>query len=119
MRFLIDEMYPPVLTAGLVERGVDAQAVVLREDLRGQPDPVVFATAQAERRAVVTENVRDFLPLAADIVTRGGRHHGLVCCSPKTYPRGRHTTITTLTAVLERLASQRPGDEPMSEIRWA
>lgn len=39
---------------------------------RGQPDAAIFAVAQAEGRAIVTENVADERPLAAEAAPTPG-----------------------------------------------
>ena len=58
-------MFPARIAVALRERHrVDAVSVRERPDLAGHPDVEVFSSAQAEGRAVVTENVRDFRPLA-------------------------------------------------------
>lgn len=50
------------------------------------PDAELFAASQGERRAVVTENVRDFVPITNDCDARGTSHHGLVLVHPATFP---------------------------------
>jgi len=45
-------------------------------------DPQVLAPARAERRAIVTNNVRDYRPLHVDAVTPGGQgHFGMIFMS--------------------------------------
>ena len=55
-------MLPPDTAAELDRRGHDATSVAVL-GLAGQPDPVVFDRAVAERRIVVTENIADFAAL--------------------------------------------------------
>ena len=62
MRWLIDEMLPPETAAELNRRAHDATSVA-DLGLAGQPDPVIFDRAVAERRIVVTENIGDFAVL--------------------------------------------------------
>ena len=58
--FLIDEMFP-VATAALLRETYGQDAVHVGEvGLRAADDAHVSATARAEGRAVVTENVADF-----------------------------------------------------------
>lgn len=111
MKLLLDEMWPGSVAEQLRQRGHDVVAVVERPDLRGQPDDVVFATAQVEGRAVVTENVSDFLRLAA-----GASHHaGLVLTSNRRFPRGDARTIGRLVAALEALLS---AQEPIAPFEY-
>ena len=59
--FLIDEMFPSA-TAALLRDSYDHDAVhVFEIGLRAADDTDVAATARAEHRAVVTENVADFV----------------------------------------------------------
>lgn len=58
--FLIDEMFPPA-AVGLLRDKYDHVAIhVAQAGLRGASDTQVAATARADGRAVVTENVADF-----------------------------------------------------------
>jgi hypothetical protein len=58
--FLIDEMFPAAAANLLLDKyGHDAVRVT-EVGLRGAPDIQVAATARAESRAVVTENVADY-----------------------------------------------------------
>lgn len=53
-------MWTPDIAVQLRRRGHNVVAVAERPDLRGQPDALIFAAAQSEERAVVTENVADY-----------------------------------------------------------
>ncbi len=118
MRLLVDEMYPPAVADQLRRRGHDVSAVTERSELRAFDDRQVFSVAQQERRAVVTENVVDFVPLADAIDQRGGRHHGLVLVSPANYPRGRQHTLGQLVRALDSLLREHPEEEPTGFRHW-
>ena len=62
MKWLIDEMLPPAIAAGLRALGHDAVSVY-DAGLTEIADAVIFATAVAEGRVVVTENFADFAAL--------------------------------------------------------
>lgn len=81
MKLLLDEMWSPVIAQQLRLRGFDVIAVTERPDLRGESDEVIFATAQVESRAIVTENASDFRRIAAEAVQRGVVHGGLILTS--------------------------------------
>ncbi len=66
MRLLLDEMFPPAVARALREQGHDVVAVLEVTDLVGASDVELFSWAQQERRAIVTENVADFLALERD-----------------------------------------------------
>lgn len=104
MRLLLDEMYPPLVAERLRnERGLDAVSVLERAELKGQPDGSIFDAAQDEQRAVVTENVPDYLRIARSYVAEGGVHHGLVLTTNRAFPRAQQNTVARLVAALADL----------------
>ncbi|TAK33447.1 MAG: hypothetical protein EPO21_12780 [Chloroflexota bacterium] len=105
MRLLLDEMWPPEIAVQLRQRGHDVIAVAERPDLRGQPDTVVFAAAQAELRPIVTENVIDYRPLAAHELRRGNCHAGLIFTTNRRFPRHDSRTTGRMVAALAVLLS--------------
>jgi predicted nuclease of predicted toxin-antitoxin system len=78
VRVLLDEQLSGLIARMLRERGLDAQAVVERPDLLQAADREVMEAARREGRAVVTNNVKDFRPLAADRLADGRGHAGLI-----------------------------------------
>lgn len=118
MRLLVDEMYPAVLAERLRGRGHDVSAVTERPELRSLPDADVFAACQRERRALVTENIVDFVPIADGADQRGEAHFGLVLIDPANDPRGRQRTIGRLVTSLDRLLRLHPRDRPTSLRFW-
>lgn len=111
-------MYPPAIAEQLASRGHDVEAVTGRSELRSLSDTEVFAVAQRERRAVVTENIADFLPIANGEEGRGRSHHGLVFVNPARYLRGNQRTIGKIVTALGHLLSAHPADEPTSLRHW-
>jgi hypothetical protein len=111
-------MYPPAIADQLRIRGHDVIAVTERSELRSLPDAAVFAAAQRERRAVVTENVADFIPLANETDQRGEAHHGLVVVDPSRYPRGARRTLGQMVTELEKMLGASLTDEPNSLRHW-
>ncbi len=103
LKLLLDEMWPPTVAVELRRRGHDVSAVSERADLRGQPDDVVFAAAQLEGRAVVTENVVDYRPIAEAWRQRGSDHAGMIFTSNRRFPRRDARTIGRLIVGLEKL----------------
>jgi hypothetical protein len=118
VRLLIDEMYSAAIAEGLRARGHDAVAVVERSELRAVPDVDLFAIAQAEARAIVTENLDDFIAIANDHDGRANPHFGVVLVSPHRYPRKQPRTIGAIVKALDALAAQHPGNEPASLRHW-
>jgi hypothetical protein len=81
-RLLLDEMYPPALTALLRGHGHDVVAVAGLPALAGSPDEAVLDAAASDDRCLVTENIRDFAVLA-----RQASHGGLLFVDARRWPR--------------------------------
>jgi hypothetical protein len=111
-------MYPTAIADQLCNRGHDVSAVSERPELRSFADADVFAVAQQEGRAVVSENIPDFSSIADAADQRGQAHFGLVLIDPAKYPRGQRRTIGRLVTELDRLLKGHPGDEPTSLRHW-
>ena len=107
MKLLLDEMWAPVIAAALRDRGHDVVAVAERHDLRGMPDAAIFEAALAEGRAIVTENVVDYRPLAADAMRAGRPHPALIFTSNRAYPRASRRTAGRLVTALDALLTTR------------
>jgi predicted nuclease of predicted toxin-antitoxin system len=118
VRVLIDEMCPPAIAEQLRRRGHDVSAVTELPEFRSLSDAALFVIAQQQRRAVVTENIADFVPLADDADQRGQPHHGLALVDPAKYPHGNERTVGRLVTELSRLLDARPDDEPRSARDW-
>lgn len=113
MRLLLDEMLSPVIAHELQARGYDVQAVAAHPQREALPDPEVLALARAERRAVVTNNVRDFRPLHVEAVMPGGSgHYGMIFMSGN-YRRTK-SDIGRIIAALEVKLLQYPADEALA-----
>ena len=118
MRLLIDEMYPATIAEQLRRHVHDASAVTERVELRSLADPAIFAIAQDERRAVVTENIVDFVPLADATERRGKTHCGLVLVDPVKFPRGNPRITGRIVRELLKLLAEQPSDQPRSVRFW-
>jgi predicted nuclease of predicted toxin-antitoxin system len=113
VKLLLDEMLSPAIARELHARGYDVQAIAGHPAREALPDPEVLALARSERRAVVTNNVRDFRPLHVQAVMPGGPgHFGMIFMSGNY----RHTKddIGRITAALEAKMAQYPGDEDLA-----
>lgn len=121
MRLLLDEMISATVAEQLRARGHDVLAVQdpdLRH-LRGIDDCVLLDQAAAEHRAVVTDNVPDFVRCHQRRVDRGHTHHGLLLFANDTFPRYRHDAfVGQLLAALEEQLLAHPGDDDSGWIRW-
>jgi predicted nuclease of predicted toxin-antitoxin system len=116
MKALLDEQLSPRITELLRSRGCDVQAVVDRRDLAGQSDRVILEAAAVESRAVITSNVNDFRPLAAERLARGESHAGLILL-PSTRTRTRDAIEMVADAIEHLLLLEHPDGLPATE-RW-
>jgi predicted nuclease of predicted toxin-antitoxin system len=103
VKLLLDEVWPPEAARQLRQREHDVRAVAERPDLRAGPDSGIFASAQAEERAVVTENVSDFRAMATDTIQRGHSHFGLILTNNRRFPRYDPRTLGRFITALDAL----------------
>jgi Domain of unknown function (DUF5615) len=96
LKLLLDEMYPRLIAAELRRRGHDATSVHHTPG-GGATDDAVFDHARAEGRAIVTENIRDYRPLAQAIDEAHESHSGLILTTAKRWPR--HDPGALITAL--------------------
>ena len=108
MRLLLDEMWSPEIAIQLRRRGYDVIAIGELPDLRGKLDPVIFAWAQAEGRAIVTDNTGDYRSEAAKEFQQGRSHSGLIFTNDRHSPRGNRRIVGSMVNALEALLSRGP-----------
>ena len=99
---LLDEMLSGVIAEQLRARGHDVVAVVDDASLVGLPDDQILEAATTAGRALVTANIKDFVPLDRQRRGAGHPHGGLVFVSSKSFPSDR-TFIGSLAAALDHL----------------
>jgi hypothetical protein len=104
---LLDEMFSGAIAEELRAKGHDALAVVTDPALISLPDDQILARAAATGRALVTANIKDFMPLDAQYRAAGQTHAGLILVSTKTFAQN-HTFTTAITSALAALLDQ-PG----------
>lgn len=115
MRALLDEQLSPQIAALLRQRGYDVVAVSERDELVGRSDRVILDVAFAEARAVITNNIKDFRPLAAQRLARGQNHGGLILL-PSKRTRNR-AAVEGLADAIETVLKAEPDGLESSE-RW-
>ena len=115
MRAVLDEQLSPQIAALLRQAGYDVDAVADRENLVGRSDRIILEVAYNEGRAVVTNNVKDFRPLAAEWLAQGRVHAGLILL-PSTRTRTRDA-IAAVAAAIENVLRDHPDGLNGSE-RW-
>lgn len=113
MKLLLDEMYPSLIARELRARGHDVVSVH-ESPGSGTGDERVLDHARSEGSAVLTENVRDFHPLAEALLVAGESHAGLVFTTDKRWPR---SDPGALIAALDELVASTP-EQPRDEEIW-
>jgi predicted nuclease of predicted toxin-antitoxin system len=76
-KLLLDEQIWVYLATLLREQGFDVYHVT-EVGLDHTPDPVIFEEAVKKHQAVVTFNIKDFIPLAHEYLAEGKEHYGIV-----------------------------------------
>lgn len=111
MKLLLDEMISWRIAAELRERGHDVVAVKRdRPELERQPDGTVVEAAAAEQRAVVTNNVRDFLVAYERVLARGETHSGVIYTFDSSLPRNKAAISLWVTTLEGFLHVHEPAD---------
>jgi hypothetical protein len=105
---LLDEMSSAVIAEQLRAKGHDVLAVVADPALTALPDDQVLAHAARAGRALVTANIKDFMPLDTQYRAASQEHAGLILISTKTFPQDRSYTaaVTSALAILLDLPDQ-------------
>jgi len=118
VKLLLDEHYSPKIAAELRKRGHDVVSAAERDDLRGLGDRELWNLASAERRALVTENVADFMPLVRETAAAGERHCGVVFTSPRSLPRSLGTTGAYVKRLDSFLREHSALDALADRVHW-
>jgi predicted nuclease of predicted toxin-antitoxin system len=98
-RLLLDEHYSPAIAQALRDRGFDVAAVNGDAELMAKSDADLVSVAVAQDRRIVTENVKDFLPLADTAYLEGRPAPRLLLVAAHRFPRGRDRVGHLVTAL--------------------
>jgi predicted nuclease of predicted toxin-antitoxin system len=104
VRLLLDEMYPASLAEALRTANIDA-VTVAELGLAGRSDLDLFATAVADGYVLLTENVADFAHIAADHLTAGHHHPGVLIALSSRFsrrPAGRGALVAAVIATADQ-----------------
>jgi hypothetical protein len=114
VKLLLDEMHAPGIAASLVDEFFDVVAVATEPGLRGMPDEDLLIYATGHQRALVTENVADFMPLVMQWAGANTAHPGLIFTNPKRFSRATLAYPGSLIDGLRRFLI----DPPVSGDSW-
>jgi hypothetical protein len=118
VRLLLDEHYSPEIARQLRARGHDVVAVTERAELIGLGDDELLRRMAQERRAIMTNNVKDFAPLATRAAVAADDHSGLLFTSDRSLPR-RSDTIGRFVDALDGFLQRHEGDDTyLNQIQW-
>lgn len=101
MKLVLDAHYSPRIASQLRERGYDVIAVSEHAALRELADEDLLRWAQGDGRAIVTEDVADFIALHHTFLSRGDLHTGLLLTSPRKFSR----EISAVGRLIDALAA--------------
>jgi len=101
VKLLLDEMFSPAVARELQSRGHDVESVGGRSDWQAVSEAEVIEVARRERRAIVTNNLRDFRPPHHEAIVPGGSGHFGVVFVPGGY-RSAKADIGRIVTALER-----------------
>ncbi|MDA8401263.1 MAG: DUF5615 family PIN-like protein [Actinomycetota bacterium] len=108
MKLLLDEMYPPALAQALGASGIEA-VTATELGLAGWSDTDLLAAAATYGYVLFTENVADFARIAAECLTAGGHHSGVLIALSSRFSR-RPGGIHAIAAAVHDVADQRLED---------
>jgi hypothetical protein len=99
---LLDEMFPELMADQLSAKGHDVRAVVATPAFAGLPDEEILIGATEAGRALVTANIKDFMPIDARYRATGRTHAGLIMVAAMTFPQN-HGYVAAVTTALNSL----------------
>jgi hypothetical protein len=118
MRLCLDELYTPLIAAQLRDLDHEVVSVHDRSGLLGTPDRELLELMAAERRALVTADVADFMILASRLALEGRDHYGLLLTSDAAMPRSRNT-VGLYVRALDGYLRAHPSDEALrNSVDW-
>jgi Domain of unknown function (DUF5615) len=102
VKLVLNEMWSAEIARQLRGRGFDVVAAAeAPRRYRGISDDEFFRRAQEDGRTVVTDNVRDFMPIVADRAGRGEPHCGVVFALRPTFDRARPGVVGAMTTAFD------------------
>jgi Domain of unknown function (DUF5615) len=108
LKLLLDEMYSATLAQTLRATKIDASTAA-ELGLAGRSDPDLFTTAVEHDYTLLTENAADVARIAADHLTAGQHHPGVLVALSSRFSR-RPAGIARLAAAIRAVADERLDD---------
>jgi predicted nuclease of predicted toxin-antitoxin system len=118
LRLLLDEQHDPMIAKFLRSEGHDVIAFSERPELPGTSDRDLLDVATAERRALLTENVRDFAVIHQERMSAEQPHHGIVLTDFRRFPRRKAIRRALLNAIRQLLRVYSTEDALRDQLVW-
>jgi hypothetical protein len=123
VRLLLDEMWTPTIALELRKRRFDVVAISEPAHMgryAGISDDQVFARAQDDGRAIVTDNIADYEQTRRAHESRGQAHHGLIYAlnPPFNRHRGNRVIGQMVNALEHFLSSPDAAQQPFSRAHY-
>ena len=123
MKLLLDEMWTPTIALELRRRQFDVIAIsepAHASRYAGISDDEVFARAQDDGRAVVTDNIADYEHARRERESRGQSHYGLIYAlnPPFNRHRGERVIGQMVNALARFLSSPDAAKEPFDRAHY-
>lgn len=117
MRLTLDHHYPATIAPELRTRGLDA--ISAREQGWDRlSDAELLRSCANNKRALLTNNVADFMLLAREWQLDRERHSGLIFTSDRQWPRTKNMSGRFVNALMQ-LMETHPADDSLSgSIIW-
>jgi hypothetical protein len=123
VRLILDEMWTPAIALELRKRGLDVIAITEPANAgryAGISDDQVFARAQEDGRAVVTDNIADYEQVRRGWANSRRAHHGLIYAldPPFNRHRGEGVIGQMVNALVHFLSSPDAAREPFNRAHY-
>jgi hypothetical protein len=114
VKLLLDVHHSRIAAERLRAGGHDVQAAADLPELAALPDEELLRRAGVDRRAVVTENAKDFDRIVRSWVATGEHHAGVIFTSPRRFHRGSTSYPEDLIVALTHILTT----PPVAELDW-
>jgi hypothetical protein len=118
VKLLLDEHYSPQIAERLRAQGHDVTAVAAQPALAGLADRALITAAHRDGRALLTENVGDFVLIATELGRTGTHHAGIILANPRRFRRSRNGMRRLVEALHDLLVAHPQDDAFTDRIAW-